>query len=377
MATHVTNEELGLINSAPKTRSRKFMMACDLDHLPWAHNNVNLIRKKLYELYTKSKCKWIGMLHDDTDKKHVVISFYFKNARTVHSIAKALSIPDCLVLTFKGSLGDLFSYPIHATRGGKYLKRKYKPEQAFTNFDYVDCIRKVDEARQRNKSHVDDLIDDYVQEKITLNELLSQITVDEFLDKRFAIKHAKRDLIKKQHIDYKCSMHGRGIKVVVFYDKINWACDHDRPLYEKLKQTEGFLKPEYYCNINSLACAFAQEQGPYKYFDVDQGYAYGYKGEHIGYCDAVDILMARSNMRRNNIIKAIKLLVQNPMYYDSVVIDDRGYVPLNLKLMSIACSDGYLPDFVGDPHTWHANVVSVGTNSEYERFLRNTGITLN
>ena len=72
MATHVTNEDLGLINSGPKTRSRKFIMACNLDHLIWAYNNVNLIRKKLYELYPKSKCKWIGMLHDVTLKMHAL-----------------------------------------------------------------------------------------------------------------------------------------------------------------------------------------------------------------------------------------------------------------------------------------------------------------
>ena len=365
---------LGTVPSTLKTRSRKFMASCNLDKLKWAKNNINLIRKRLNEKMKKPDI-FVGMAHDDTNKRHVVISFYFKNARTVHSVAKMLSLPDYMVLVFKGSLGDLFSYPIHATRGGKFLKRRYTPKQAFTNMDdYPGYIAELDKQIAKNSKKADKAIDDYVQQKITLNELLASLTIDEFLNCRHRIKTAKRDVAKYNHVQYLKDFNGQDIQVVVFCDTVRWLNLYNYELYKQVAQEEGNLKLEYLSKIKDLAFEYAKTQGPYKYFDPYQGYGYGYLGQSIGLYSYEDMLASKATSRYDEACGIIDSALTNPQFHDLTVLDDRYRVPLNLRKLIIACVDVVPGDL--DPTNPPKNVLVIGTNSEYARFLKATGIKL-
>lgn len=367
---------LGTVPSAPKSRSRKFILACNLDKLMWAHNNINLIRKRLRDNYDQNKDIWVGMPHDDTKNRHVVISLYLQNARTVHSIAKTFEVPDYLVLVFKGSVNDLLMYPLHATRNGKFLKRVYPPEKAFSNIDIVARAHKIDRLVAKNSSHVSKLTDKYVKQEITFDELLQNLTIDEFLNKRFSIQCAKRDLAKKIHADYKKLMAGRGIRVILLCDLIEWALLHDDALYKKLVKQEGYLKDKYINQRKDLAKRFCASQGRYKEIDVNQGFGFGYLGEPTLLFDSGDLEHARSSRRLDNAIDILKTVTAQPQFHDLKIIDDHNIVYLDARTIVICCTGSWssYPYFLKDPTRLPANVEVVGTNSEYERFILNNGL---
>lgn len=366
---------LGTVPSAPKSRSRKFILACNLDKLMWAHNNINLIRKRLRDNYDQNKDIWVGMPHDDTKNRHVVISLYLQNARTVHSIAKTFEVPDYLVLVFKGSVNDLLMYPLHATRDGKFLKRVYPPEKAFSNIDIVARAHKIDEMVAKNSSYASKLMDSFVKQEITYEELLQNLTIDEYLNYRFRIKYAKRDLAKKIHADYKKSMAGRGIKVILLCDLIEWASLHDDALYKKLVKQEGYLKDKYINQRKDLAKRFCASQGRYKEINVNQGFGFGYLGEPTLLFDAGDLEHARSSRRLDNAIDILKTVTAQPQFHDLKMIDDHNIVYLDARTIVICCTGSWsYPYFLKDPIRLPANVEVVGTNSEYERFILNNGL---
>lgn len=199
-------------------RSRSFMYTQDLDHLPFPKDDLKDILEK------SGADEWAYILHDkDKDKDgklirphfHVVIKF--KDAKTISKIAKIFTDKQQYVEVWKGSINNAYSYLVHETSGAE-AKYHYPINKVVASFDFktkIEVIRK--RANRPNKNQIDNLIEDYSNEKLTKEELQEKIGVLEMAKHKTLLDHIEDILAYKKHQQFLNDFKGQSCKIYWIY----------------------------------------------------------------------------------------------------------------------------------------------------------------
>ena len=356
-------------------RSHKFMVTTNLDRLPGdVKGNMLKMQKMLEDAYSKESARWVLRLHPDTKHPHVFISLYTVNARTRRSVAKSLGVPASVVLIFRGSAGNLFSYPFHKTSNARILKETFDYDSGIANFDVAAYLEKVEKAVKKSRTEVDDLIDQMVEGKLTESQLIDKISLDEYLKKRSRIAYAKRDANQYLHERYLRDFKDQKIQVTCFTDLLssiigdgNLEIKHGREFMKKqIRETNG-LSLKRTEEIKSLAIRYAKSLGSYKLIDPYQYYFYGVRSEdNVLVFPFDDYLDARKSQRGEEACWILNHIIEDPLYHDYVALNKRQITKLNIKHI-IVYSENILP-LVVDPYDLPDNIQVIGTNEQYKQF---------
>ena len=181
------------------------MFVQQIDQLPHKTlaDNTDHIVKKL------KPSKYAAIIHDkDIDDKgnpakdHVHIVMQFKNARSLHNLAKLINQPEQQFEKWKGDVNNAYSYIIHQTNDAQ-KKHQYKAKEVIANFDYIALIEQiskdVDEKTKLNDSAIiNNTLNLLYDGEITLAEAEEMLT-----GSQYGKAKSKLDAVYKKTIEKK------------------------------------------------------------------------------------------------------------------------------------------------------------------------------
>lgn len=200
------------------------MFVQQIDKLPHKTlaDNTDHIVKKL------KPSKYAAILHDqDVNDKgnpaedHVHIVMQFKNARSLHNLAKLTSQPEQQFEKWNGEVNNAYSYIVHQTKNAQE-KHQYKAKEVIANFDYIGLIKtiskEVDETTKLNDSIIiNNTLDLLYDGEITLAEAEEMLT-----GSQYGKAKSKLDAVYKKTIEKKAEQWRKEMREKKQSSKVLW-----------------------------------------------------------------------------------------------------------------------------------------------------------
>ena len=194
------------------------MYTQDLDHLPFKPQELK------DKLEKSGADEWAYILHDkDTDENskqvrpHYHVMLHFKDAKTILKISKIFDDKEQFIEAWKSTINNGYSYLIHETNNAKN-KHHYDPSEVIASFDFKARIQEIrQKVKKPSQQAINNLIEDYSNEKLTKEELQKKIGVLEMAKHKTLLDHIEDILAYKKHQQFINDFKGQSCKIYWIY----------------------------------------------------------------------------------------------------------------------------------------------------------------
>ena len=194
------------------------MYTQDLDHLPFKPQELK------DKLEKSGADEWAYILHDkDTDENskqvrpHYHVMLHFKDAKTILKISKIFDDKEQFIEAWKSTINNGYSYLIHETNNAKN-KHHYDPSEVIASFDFKARIQEIrQKVKKPSQQAINNLIEDYSNEKLTKEELQKKIGVLEMAKHKTLLDHIEDILAYKKHQQFLNDFKGQSCKIYWIY----------------------------------------------------------------------------------------------------------------------------------------------------------------
>lgn len=194
------------------------MYTQDLDHLPFKPQELK------DKLEKSGADEWAYILHDkDTDENskqvrpHYHVMLHFKDAKTILKISKIFDDKEQFIEAWKSTINNGYSYLIHETNNAKN-KHHYDPSEVIASFDFKARIQEIrQKVKKPSQQAINNLIEDYSNEKLTKEELQEKIGVLEMAKHKTLLDHIEDILAYKKHQQFLNDFKGQSCKIYWIY----------------------------------------------------------------------------------------------------------------------------------------------------------------
>lgn len=194
------------------------MYTQDLDHLPFKPQELK------DKLEKSGADEWAYILHDkDTDENskqvrpHYHVMLHFKDAKTILKISKIFDDKEQFIEAWKSTINNGYSYLIHETNNAKN-KHHYDPSEVIASFDFKARIQEIrQKIKKPSQQAINNLIEDYSNEKLTKEELQEKIGVLEMAKHKTLLDHIEDILAYKKHQQFLNDFKGQSCKIYWIY----------------------------------------------------------------------------------------------------------------------------------------------------------------
>ncbi|MCO5477142.1 Rep family protein [Enterococcus gallinarum] len=148
---------------------------------------------------------------------HYHIALKFENPRKVNNVAKVFNDSPQNFEIWLNRPNNMYSYLIHKTNQAKG-KFQYDIDDVVANFDFKERINKITKSIKRNrKEEIQHLIDSFGNGKVTLNQLMNELSPTEYARNEHQITIVKKLLATQRFEEFKSRMENEQKKIEVFY----------------------------------------------------------------------------------------------------------------------------------------------------------------
>lgn len=159
---------------------------------------------------TRIKPKEFALILHNKDKTkkgepadpHIHVALRFENSRYLTAIAKKFQDPTIgNVRKWDKNYKNMYSYLTHLTSEAQAQKKHQYPfSDVVATFDYHELMMKIiNEIHLPQKTVITNLLNDYGYGKITLNELIKELTPAEYSANATKIKVITKDILNKEN----------------------------------------------------------------------------------------------------------------------------------------------------------------------------------
>ena len=190
------------------------------------------IDKELVDILDKTGAQeWAFVLHDK-DKEdngmlkafHYHVFFYFKNGKTVNTVAKYFNDDPERFEKWKYSKDNAYSYLVHETNSAKTDgKHHYSSDEVTANFDFSEKLKEIRASVKAaslpklSKKKVDNFIRLYANEEIDRVELSKLLGIYNMADNKALINRIDQELTSKKHANFVRNFQGKRCYVIWLY----------------------------------------------------------------------------------------------------------------------------------------------------------------
>lgn len=356
---HIDTPSSATIAQDPDQRARVFMIVSNISCPPMNGNvqtHVHLLQKYYPD---RNLVRWDGCVHHDTPTRHHVTTLAFKNPHKVKSIAKSLHISVNQILIYHGNVNNALMYPFHATRSARLTKTQYDVSEGFANFDVRALYNRVTEHVKKHDNEYLRMIDQYITEQMSLDELAEKIGIVAYVKYSNKIEYAHQQVRNHDHRVFNRKHKNIPVRITILGGD----------------NSDTDSNCNYSTGAKLLILRDLLNKKPQFYVDPRLSYFFGYDGQANIVTNYDDFLNANKNNRMYEFDAILKRLFYAPAQHDLYVTNKRDRVPLNCEHLYLVCSNKYPVEL--DLFTGARNMTVLKNNRDYEKFIQKNGLSAN
>lgn len=292
------------------------MYVQDIKHLKIKEKDLSKILKKSGAL------EWAYIKHDkDETRPHLHVVLKFENPRSLSAVAKLFEDQTQYVDIWKGKIANAYSYLIHRTEDAKNEgKYQYSTLDVVSSFDFSKRMKEIEGEVKVGKKQIRETIDDFADEKCTINQLREKIGILNFAKQKNLIDKIEEVLSYKKHQDFLKDYIGEKCKVFWLYGES--GVGKTKTAREVLEEKH----PKNFFVTGSSRDHFQSYQGQ-NYIIINDLRLYDYDyGSLLTLLDNFELDKLAPARYKDKYLNALEIIITTPYdpksFYQSMLLDD-------------------------------------------------------